>query len=104
MKIEARKKSTGEIRFFAEDVWAMMEKSGHARRGWDFVRKHEVKVPEEIRQAVEVADAAGQADLVAIEPAIKAAFPIPRETASGEGLVEIVKRMKKRRNKTAKTI
>lgn len=53
MKIEARKKSTGEIRLFAEDVWVMMEAGGHARRNWDFIRRHEIAVPEEIRAVIE---------------------------------------------------
>ena len=67
MKIEARKKSTGEIRLFAEDVWAMMERAGHVRRGWDFIRWHEIEAPEEIRAVVEAADKAGREDLAAIE-------------------------------------
>ena len=67
MKIEARKKSTGEIRLFAEDVWAMMERAGHVRRGWDFIRWHEIEAPEEIRAVVEAADKAGREDLAVIE-------------------------------------
>ncbi len=89
MKIEARKKSTGEIRFFAKDVWVMMEAGGHARRNWDFIRRHEIAVPEEIRQAVEAADAAGVEDLADLES---------DEAAEDEPQT---KKSKKRRKKTA---
>ena len=67
MKIEARKKGTGEIRFFTKEAWQMLENGGHARRNWDFLRRHEIEVPEEIRAAVEAADKAGAEDLAVIE-------------------------------------
>jgi hypothetical protein len=48
IKVEARNKRTGETKTFAEPVWAMLEKSGHARRNWDFVRRYSVEVPAEV--------------------------------------------------------
>jgi len=66
MKIEARKKSTGEIRFFTKEAWQMLEKGGHVRRNWDFIRRHEIAVPEEIRGSVEAADKAGREDLATL--------------------------------------
>lgn len=67
MKIEARKKSTGEIRFFTKEAWQMLEKGGHARRNWDFIQRHEIAAPEEIQGVVEAADKAGAEDLAVIE-------------------------------------
>ena len=92
MKIEARKKSTGEIRFFAKEAWQMLEKGGHARRNWDFLRRHEIAVPEEIKDWVETADRAGQEDLAVLESAEAVEDEPPQ------------KKGKKRRKKTAKQI
>ena len=131
MKIEARKKSTGEIRFFTKEAWQMLEKGGHARRNWDFIQRHEIAAPEEIQ-----ADARGEKMLAPTGLKIadgsevlqefwhtrpqegihvftsdmppKAVFadgdPVlfsGKQTVDGGGILSFAKKSKKRRNKTA---
>lgn len=95
--VDAKHKRTGQPKTFTDEVWAMLEKGGHARRNWDFVRRYSVEVPaevallyaaqekavKEIAGIVNAADRAGREDLAVIEVAT------PKQ------------QRKKRRNKTA---
>ena len=70
----------------------MLEKGGHARRNWDFLGRHEIAVPEEIRAVVGAADKTGQDDLAVLESAEAVEDEPPQ------------KKSKKRRKKNAETI
>jgi len=52
--VEAKHKRTGQPKTFTDEVWVMLEKSGHARRSWDFVRRYSVEVPAEVSAMVRV--------------------------------------------------
>ena len=66
----------------------MLEKGGHARRNWDFIRRHEIAVPEEIKDWVETADKAGLEDLATLrEPTKTGVLELPGVTLEATGII-----------------
>lgn len=71
--VEARNKRTREVKVFAPETWEMMEKSGLARRNWDFVRHVRVVVPPEVMwEAAEEAMLAAESEAYSAIPEIVA--------------------------------